>query len=69
MDYKVMTFKDLAKFGIPYSRSHIKRLQGRQIDPFPQSFTLSKGRGARRFYWEHEVLAWLKRLGSLVKAL
>ena len=60
MDYEVMTYKDLRRLGIDYSRSHIDRLQKRADDPFPMSFKLSKGRGARRVWWRAEVIDWLK---------
>ena len=64
MDYEVMTFKDLKALGIPYGRSQIKRLQKRKTDPFPESFALGEGRGARRVYWKHKVIEWLKRMSA-----
>jgi predicted DNA-binding transcriptional regulator AlpA len=56
---KVVTFKQLKSlFGIPYSRTHIDRLEEAGI--FPPSFGLSHHRNSRRVWWQHEIIAWLE---------
>lgn len=50
--------KDLKKiYGIPYSATHIDRLE--DADEFPHSFKLGNYRGSLVAYWEDEIEAWL----------
>lgn len=54
----VVTFKRLkAEFGIPYSRTHVDRLE--EARKFPNSFKLSDHRNSPRVWWVHEVVEWL----------
>jgi predicted DNA-binding transcriptional regulator AlpA len=70
---QVICIGDLrSKLGIPYCRTHLDRLEDPEdpcYDPtFPKSFKLGKGPGARRVYWLHEMIAWLKNKAALAKA-
>jgi predicted DNA-binding transcriptional regulator AlpA len=67
--YEVVDFRGLRALGVPYSRSHIDRLEERKRDPFPKSFKLGEGRGARRVWWLREIIEWLKRQASSRQAL
>ncbi|TWH96165.1 hypothetical protein IQ17_06447 [Bradyrhizobium daqingense] len=56
----VVTFKRLrSDFGIPYSRTHLDRLE--KAKRFPKSFKLSIYRGSPRVWWSHEVFEYLER--------
>ncbi|MEY9634693.1 putative DNA-binding transcriptional regulator AlpA [Bradyrhizobium sp. USDA 4011] len=56
----VVTFKRLrSDFGIPYSRTHLDRLE--KAKRFPQSFKLSPYRGSPRVWWVIEVIEYLER--------
>jgi predicted DNA-binding transcriptional regulator AlpA len=61
---EIVNFEGLKALGIPYRRTHIDRLENPDdpcYDPdFPNSFKLGKGRGGRRVWWLHEVIAWLE---------
>jgi hypothetical protein len=55
----VVTFKRLSKdFGIPYSRTHLKRLE--LTGKFPFSFKLNDFRGSPIVWWEHEIIEFLQ---------
>ena len=55
----VVTFKRLrGQFGVPYSRTHLARLE--DVRKFPQSFKLSDFRGSPRVWWSHEVAEFLQ---------
>jgi predicted DNA-binding transcriptional regulator AlpA len=59
--YEVVGYDGLAKLGINWSRTHVKReeREGR----FPKSFKLSasaSSRGGRRVWWLREIIEWLK---------
>jgi predicted DNA-binding transcriptional regulator AlpA len=55
----VVTFKRLSKdFGIPYSRTHLKRLM--LSGKFPFGFKLNDFRGSPLVWWEHEIIEWLE---------
>ena len=56
--YEVVTYKGFKPLGIPYSRSHIDRLEKRKR--FPQSFKLEDHRNSPRVWWLKEVFEWLK---------
>jgi hypothetical protein len=60
-DDVLVAYRDLApRFGITYSRSHIKGKE--DAGTFPRRVKTSKARGARFFYWLSEVRNWLKSL-------
>jgi prophage regulatory protein len=52
---RLLTYNDLAEFGIPYSRSHLWRLWC--AGKFPKPLKLSSSLNA---WTEAEVLAWLE---------
>lgn len=55
----VVTFKRLrAQFGVPYSRTHLARLE--DVGKFPYSFKLSDHRNSPIVWWEHEIIEWLE---------
>ncbi|MCW2114450.1 helix-turn-helix transcriptional regulator [Bradyrhizobium elkanii] len=55
----VVTFKRLrGQFGVPYSRTHLARMEER--GKFPSSFKLSDHRNSPIVWWENEVIDWLE---------
>lgn len=63
-EHEVCTYRDLrVRFGIPYSRTHIDRLEKR--GKFPMSFKLGRGRGARRVWWVQKVVEWLQNAAAI----
>jgi hypothetical protein len=57
-EYEVVSYKGLKElFGLPYSRTHMPRLEAKG---FPKSFKLDDPRGGRKVWWKREVIAWLK---------
>jgi predicted DNA-binding transcriptional regulator AlpA len=57
----VVTFKRLlSQHGVPFSRTHIDRLEKAKPPKFPKSFKLNDFRGSPRVWWEHEIIEWLE---------
>jgi hypothetical protein len=56
--YEVVTFKQLKDMGLPYSRSHLIRLEEAKMCPV--SFKLHPSRGGKKVWWLHEWITWLK---------
>jgi predicted DNA-binding transcriptional regulator AlpA len=54
---RLLSYRDLALRGIPYSRSHLRRLEA--SGKFPRHLTLGEGLGALIAWPEHEVSDWI----------
>jgi prophage regulatory protein len=57
IDLRLLSYRDLKLRGIPYSRSHLRRLEA--TGHFPQHITLGEGLGALIAWAEHEVDQWI----------
>jgi hypothetical protein len=55
---EVVSFKGLKELGLPYSRTHIDRLEKAKM--CPASFKLHASRGGRRVWWLKEWLEWFR---------
>jgi prophage regulatory protein len=55
--FKLLSYPQLKLRGIPYSRSHLRRLEATGY--FPQHVTLGEGLGALIAWPEHEVDQWI----------
>jgi hypothetical protein len=56
--FEVVTFKQLKDLGLPYSRSHLARLEAAKMCPV--SVKLHPSRGGRKVWFLHEWVAWFK---------
>jgi len=54
---RLVSYQQLKLRGIPYSRSHLRRLEG--TGQFPKHVTLGEGLGALIAWPEHEVDGWI----------
>jgi prophage regulatory protein len=64
---KLLSYPQLKLRGIPYSRSHLRRLEA--TGHFPQHITLGEGLGALIAWPEHEVDQWIaERMARRVRA-
>lgn len=57
--YEVVDFVGLQALGVSWKRTHIDRQE--KAGKFPKSFKLSDEPKARRVWWLHEIIDWLKR--------
>jgi prophage regulatory protein len=54
---RLLSYRELKVRGIPYSRSHLRRLEA--LGQFPRHMTLGEGLGALIAWAEHEVDEWI----------
>jgi predicted DNA-binding transcriptional regulator AlpA len=54
---RLLSYRDLALRGIPYSRSHLRRLEA--LGKFPRHITLGEGQGALIAWPQHEIDSWI----------
>lgn len=62
----IVCFGDLKKLGVPYGRTHLKRMMKARI--FPKSFKLSGRPKSRNFWYLDEVLEWINSRHTFVMA-
>jgi predicted DNA-binding transcriptional regulator AlpA len=55
---EVANFRAIKALGIPYSRTHITRME--KAGKFPRRFKLGEFRGSPPVWWLHEVIVWLE---------
>jgi predicted DNA-binding transcriptional regulator AlpA len=56
--YEVVNFRGLKAIGIPYSRTHVRRME--KNGGFPRAFKLGDHRNSPFVWWLHEIIEWLK---------
>lgn len=55
---EVVNFRGIKALGIPYSRSHLWRLQA--TGEFPRAFKLGSHRNSPPVWWLKEIIEWLE---------
>ena len=61
-DLQVLDWKGLKALGVPYERTHIRRMM--KAGQFPQSFALGTGRRCKVVWYVSEVHIWLLERAS-----